>query len=69
MKFFTDNAERDANGKLYRTQNTTETCQYFAFFFGIADKETYGKLYAELMDKFGSLRKEASIRRFIRVTR
>lgn len=58
-EFFTDNAERDANGKLYRTQNTTETCQYFAFFFGIADKETYGKLYAELMDKFGSSRKES----------
>ena len=56
-EFFVDNAERDEHGKLVRTENTTETCQYFAFFFGIADKERYGKLYQTLMEEFGSLRK------------
>ena len=56
-EFFTDNAERDENGDLVRTENTTETCQYFAFFFGVADKERYGKLYRKLVEEFGSMRK------------
>ena len=59
-EFFTDNAERDENGKLSRTQNTTETCQYYAFFFGVADRETHGKLYRTLIEEFGSLRKKGA---------
>ncbi|MCX6226924.1 MAG: hypothetical protein NTV01_19615, partial [Bacteroidia bacterium] len=33
--FFVDNAVRNAQGKLEVTKNTTEVCQYFAFYFNI----------------------------------
>lgn len=59
-EFFADNAVRDAEGKLVRTKNYTETCQYFTFFFGLADKEEYPTLYNTLMDNFGCFRKEES---------
>lgn len=56
-KFFNDNAVR--NGKeLVRTNNTTETCQYFAFFFGVASRTDYAELYNTLMQEFGYGRKE-----------
>ena len=56
-KFFNDNAVR--NGKeLVRTNNTTETCQYFAFFFGVASRTDYAELYNTLMKEFGYGRKE-----------
>ena len=57
-EFFVDNAERDENGRLVRTENTTETCQYFAFYMGIADKVEYHTLYKTLIDKFGYTRGE-----------
>lgn len=57
-KFFNDNAVRDAENKLVLIHHTTETCQYFAFFFGVADRETYAELYQTLMDEFGCFRKE-----------
>lgn len=43
-EFFVDNAVRE-NGILKPTSNTTETCQYYAFYFGIADKNSHPTLY------------------------
>lgn len=57
-KFFADNALRDETGALVRTENMSETCQYYAFFWQIADKQGYSKLFASLKNHFGSLRKE-----------
>lgn len=57
--FFVDNAVRDANGKLQVTQNTTEVCQYYAFFFGIATPETHPELWEKLITDFGPNRNEA----------
>lgn len=43
-KFFADNAVREY-GALRVTGHTTETCQYYAFYFGVATKERYPALY------------------------
>lgn len=51
-EFFCDNAIRK-NGKLELTGECTEVCQYYAFFFGIADKKTHSKLLETLINDFG----------------
>jgi alpha-L-rhamnosidase len=51
-QFFVDNAVRKG-GKLEVTRNRTEVCQYFAFFFGVADRRQDAKLWAVLCDQFG----------------
>lgn len=51
-KFFEDNMLRK-DGKLTRTGNISETCQYYAFFCGIADDTTYPELYETMFTKFG----------------
>ena len=51
--FFVDNAIRDEKGKLQVTNNTTEVCQYYAFFFNIATPETYPELWKKLTNEFG----------------
>ena len=51
-EFFTDNSLR-INGKLERTNNLTETCQYYAMFFGILTKEAYPELWDKMIEKFG----------------
>lgn len=56
-RFFCDNAVRGEDGKLHRTQNHTEVCQYYAFFFGAATPEMYPELWARLRDEFGPVRK------------
>ena len=55
--FFTDNAVRK-DGKLQNTGEKTEVCQYYAFFLGIASKETHPELWRVLFEKFGPLRKQ-----------
>ena len=35
------------------TQNRTETCQYYAFFTGVATKELYPELWRTLSTEFG----------------
>lgn len=55
-EFFCDNAQFDDNGVLQRTDNRTETCQYYAFFTGTATKDTYPELYEKLVNEFGSVR-------------
>lgn len=56
-EYFVDNAERK-DGKLTRTTNRTETCQYYAFFFDVASPKTHSALWKRLRDDFGPKRAE-----------
>ena len=51
--FFVDNAVRGKDEKLQVTQNTTEVCQYYAFFFKVATPDTYPDLWKTLISGFG----------------
>ena len=55
--FFVDNALRRPDGSLEVTRNRTETCQYYAFFFGVAAPATHSNLWATLVRDFGPRRK------------
>ncbi len=55
-EFFVDNAVRTA-GKLVATRNRTETCQYYAFYFGTATVETHVDLWKRLSTDFGPERR------------
>ncbi len=59
-QFFTDNEVRQEDG-LHSTGARTETCQYYAFFFGIATPETYPELWKTLVEEFGPNRMEKGI--------
>jgi len=59
--FFVDNALRSDTGDLVATQNKTEVCQYFAFFFGVASPEQYPELWRRLTDEFGPRRAEQGL--------
>lgn len=50
--FFIDNAVRE-NGELKITDNCTEVCQYYAFFFSVATKESHPELWKILNEDFG----------------
>jgi alpha-L-rhamnosidase len=56
--FFVDNAKRK-DGVLSVTQNRTEVCQYFAFFFGVASSESHPELWRKLHEDFGPDRKDS----------
>jgi alpha-L-rhamnosidase len=56
-EFFVDNALRK-DGKLEVTKNTTEVCQYFAFYFNLATPESHPELWRKLRDEFGPKRGE-----------
>lgn len=59
--FFEDNLIRK-DGRLVRLGNITETCQYYAFYFGVADKAHYPSLYDTLFsESFGIGRDESSV--------
>ena len=51
-EFFVDNAVRK-QGKLEVTDNRTEVCQYFAFFFDVVEPNTHGQLWETLRNRFG----------------
>lgn len=55
-RFFCDNAIRQQDGTLQRTDNHTETCQYYAFFFETATPETYPELWNRMITEFGPIR-------------
>ncbi|HEX3020918.1 MAG TPA: hypothetical protein VHP81_00805, partial [Lachnospiraceae bacterium] len=57
--FFTDNEIRTKDG-LINPNNTTEVCQYYAFFTGVASKETYPNLWNTLVNDFGPDRKQTN---------
>lgn len=48
--YFIDNARRDEQGRLVPTGHHTETCQYYAFFFGLATPTTHRDLWNELLE-------------------
>ena len=52
-KFFHDQALRNSDGKLVINDNISETCQYYAFYFGTADEEKYRDLKNTLLTEFG----------------
>jgi alpha-L-rhamnosidase len=51
-KFFRDNSLR-ADGVIKHTENYSETCQYFAFYFGIATPDTHTELWETMIHTFG----------------
>ncbi|MBE5772012.1 MAG: hypothetical protein E7336_11655 [Clostridiales bacterium] len=59
-KWFVDNAIRE-NGKLKNTKTTTEVCQYYAFYFGIATKDEHKELLSILLEDFGPQRHETNL--------
>ena len=57
-RFFCDNAMRMEDGSLVRTDNHTETCQYYAFFFRTATPDTYPELWQRMATEFGPIREK-----------
>lgn len=55
--FFADNAVR-REGVPERTENTSETCQYYAFFFGIADQKSHPALFERMFEGSRALLQE-----------
>ncbi|MBQ7820969.1 MAG: hypothetical protein IJ391_01620 [Clostridia bacterium] len=49
--FFCDNANR-VDGKLVLSGERTEACQYYAFYFGIAERKTHPWLFETLINDF-----------------
>lgn len=46
---FVDNAVRDKDGKLVVTENASEVCQYYAFYFGLASPKSEPALWRRLV--------------------
>ena len=59
-EFFVDNALRE-NGEFIKTDNITETCQYYGMFFGIITRETYPVLWEKMLKEFGPERDENKV--------
>ncbi len=51
--FFCDNSYRRENGNLELSGECTETCQYYAFFTGVATPESHPELWKILTTDFG----------------
>ena len=56
--FFCDNAIYNENGEAELSGESTEVCQYYAFYFGIATPDADPKLWETLINDFGPQRKE-----------
>lgn len=56
-RFFIDNAVRNEEGKLVLSGESTEVCQYYAFFCDIVTSETHKELFETLLNDFGPQRK------------
>lgn len=56
-EWFCDNAVRGADGQLRLSGACTEVCQYYAFFFGVATRESHPELWRRLVQDFGPDRK------------
>ena len=59
-EYFIDNALRSKDGSLKLTDNRSETCQYYAYFTGVAstDDERFKKLTNMVLNVFGPGRKQ-----------
>ena len=51
--FFVDNLIRNEKGDIIPTENYTETCQYYMFFFKCADKHTHKELFDKMLNEYG----------------
>lgn len=51
--FFVDNLIRNEKGDIIPTENYTETCQYYMFFFKCADKHTNKELFDKMLNEYG----------------
>lgn len=60
-EFFADNALRDASGKLKRTDNISETNQYYALFFGLANGDGFKRFRETMLKDFGYGRDEKTV--------
>ncbi len=56
-KWFCDNSVYGEDGVARLSGLCTESCQYYAFFSGVATKELYPKLWKTLVEEFGPDRK------------
>lgn len=54
-EFFVDRAVRTNDG-VYPIPESTEVCQYYAFFTGVATKESHPELFEKLVKEFGPSR-------------
>lgn len=54
--FFRDNMVRTNHGFFHLQNNITETCQYYAFYFGVVTKDSHPELYNRMLTKFGPRR-------------
>ncbi len=59
--FFEDNGIRDSEGNLAKTGHTTETTQYYAFYFGTATREDYPELFNLMLTTFGPRRDKENV--------
>lgn len=60
-EWFCDNAIRQADGLLKLSGECTETCQYYAFFFGVATPDLHPGLYRRLLTEFGPDREKRGL--------
>ena len=51
-EFFVDHADRNENG-VCPVSESTEVCQYYAFFTGVATPETHKELFDKMITRFG----------------
>ena len=58
--FFVDNLIRNEKGDIIPTENYTETCQYYMFFFKCADKHTHKELFDKMLNAYGKSDSSAS---------
>ena len=59
-EFFADHAVR-ANGKLVVEKEYSETCQYYAIFFGVADRVRDPEFVKKMMEDFGVTRDDKTV--------
>lgn len=58
--FFVDNLIRNEKGDIISTENYTETCQYYMFFFKCADKHSHKELFDKMLNEYGKSDSSAS---------
>lgn len=57
--FFCDNSVYGADGAAHLSGELTETCQYYAFFTGVATPEEDGQLWKVMLEDFGPKREKS----------
>lgn len=59
--YFVDNAIRDEKGVLVLTENISEACQYYAFYFNVASPETFPDLWDKIIKSFGPTKSNPNV--------